>query len=163
MVTATKAPTITLRPYQEEAIVAVNEAAEDGITRPLVALPTGTGKTVIFSHLIDQRAGRSLVLAHRDELIRQTVDKLLLVNPDCKVGVVKAEENQLFGPVVVGSVQTISRTNRLEQMAPNFDTIIVDEAHHAPAPSYQRVMEYTWGASRPMARNGRFQGHTGAG
>jgi ATP-dependent helicase IRC3 len=114
----------------------------DGITRPLVALPTGTGKTVIFSHLIDQRVGRSLVLAHRDELIRQTVDKLLLVNPDCKVGVVKAEENELFAPVVVGSVQTLSRPNRLEQMVPDFDTVIIDEAHHAPAATYQRVMEY---------------------
>jgi ATP-dependent helicase IRC3 len=142
MVITTKSPTITLRPYQEEAIEAINYASGAGIARPLVALPTGTGKTVIFSHLIDQRAGRSLVLAHRDELIRQTVDKLLLVNPDCAVGVVKAEENELFAPVVVGSVQTLSRPNRLEQMAPDFDTIIVDEAHHAPAPTYQRVMEY---------------------
>jgi ATP-dependent helicase IRC3 len=117
-----------------------------------VALPTGTGKTVIFSHLIDQRPGRSLVLAHRDELIRQTVDKLLLVNPDCAVGVVKAEENELFAPVVVGSVQTLSRPNRLEQITPDFDTIIVDEAHHAPAPAYQRVMEYLgcFGATGPL-------------
>jgi ATP-dependent helicase IRC3 len=70
------------------------------------------------------------------------VDKLLLVNPDCTVGVVKAEENELFAPVVVGSVQTLSRTNRLEQMVPEFNTVIIDEAYHAPAPTYQRVMEY---------------------
>src|ERR671914_1463617 len=103
MVTATEPSSIALRSYQGEAIASVNEAVEDSVRRPLVALPIGTGKTVIFSHLIDQRAGRSLVLAHWDELIRQTVDKLLLVNPDCKVGVVKAEENELFAPVVVGS------------------------------------------------------------
>jgi ATP-dependent helicase IRC3 len=98
MVTATKAPTIALRPYQEEAIAAVNEAAEDGITRPLVALPTGTGKTVVFASLIDQRPGRALVLAHRDELIRQAVDKLLMVNPNFEVGVVKSEQNEVPAP-----------------------------------------------------------------
>jgi superfamily II DNA or RNA helicase len=56
--------------------------------------------------------------------------------------VVKAEENQLFAPVVVSLVQTLSRPNRLEQMVPDFNTVIIDEAHHAPAPTYQRVMEY---------------------
>jgi ATP-dependent helicase IRC3 len=142
MITTIRPSAITLRPYQEEAIAAVNDAALDGITRPLVALPTGTGKTVVFAHLIDQRSGRSLVLAHRDELIRQAADKLLMVNPDFNLGVVKAEENQVSAPVVVGSVQTLSRQNRLEQLAPDFSNIIVDEAHHAVADSYQRILEH---------------------
>jgi superfamily II DNA or RNA helicase len=94
MITATRPSTIALRPYQEEAIRAINDAALDGITRPLVALPTGTGKTVVFSHLMDQRPGRTLVLAYRDELIRQAVHKLLLVNPDFEIGVCKAEETK---------------------------------------------------------------------
>jgi ATP-dependent helicase IRC3 len=114
----------------------------DGITRPLVALPTGTGKTVVFSHLIDQRPGRALVLAHRDELIRQAVDKLLMINPDFHIGVVKAEENQIAAPVVVGSVQTLARSNRLEQLSTHFNTVIVDEAHHVVADSYQRILEH---------------------
>jgi superfamily II DNA or RNA helicase len=74
-------PSIALRPYQEEAIAAVNAAQTDGVIRPLVALPTCTGKTVIFAHLLARRAAPALVLAHRDELIRQAVDKLLVVNP----------------------------------------------------------------------------------
>jgi superfamily II DNA or RNA helicase len=109
VVAATNSGGIPLRPYQEEAIVAIKQSEMDGVSRPLVALPTGTGKTVIFSHFIAQRPGRHLVLAHRDELIRQTVDKLLMVNPDLDVGVVKAEENEVDAPVVVGSVQTLSR------------------------------------------------------
>src|SRR5919106_352585 len=120
MITATKDPTIALRPYQAEAIEAINLAETDGVTRPLVALPTGTGKTVVFAHLIDQRPGRALVLAHRDELIRQAEDKLLLVNPDFQIGVVKAGENEIDAPVVVASVQTLSRPNRLEQLVPDF-------------------------------------------
>jgi superfamily II DNA or RNA helicase len=95
MTVATEPAPLLLRPYQEEAIEAINNAALDGVTRPLVALPTGTGKTVIFGSLLARRASPALVLAHRDELIRQAVDKLLLVNPDFQVGVVKAEENDV--------------------------------------------------------------------
>jgi superfamily II DNA or RNA helicase len=135
-------PGLQLRPYQQEAIEAISAAALDGITRPLVALPTGTGKTVIFSHLLVRRAAPALVLAHRDELIRQAVDKLLMVNPDFEIGVVKAEENQVAAPVVVGSVQTLARQNRLEQLVPGFNTVIVDEGHHAVADSYQRILEH---------------------
>jgi superfamily II DNA or RNA helicase len=89
MITAAR-PALALRGYQEEAIEAINDAAQEGVQRPLVALPTGTGKTVVFAHLIDQMPGRSLVLAHRDELIRQSVDKLVMVNPEMDIGVVKA-------------------------------------------------------------------------
>jgi ATP-dependent helicase IRC3 len=133
---------LILRPYQEEAIEAVNDAAQEGVQRPLVALPTGTGKTVIFAHLLDQRPGRSLVLAHRDELLRQCQDKLLLVNPDFNIGVVKAGENETGADVVVASVQTLSRSNRLQQVFANFNTVVVDEAHHAVADTYRRVLEH---------------------
>jgi ATP-dependent helicase IRC3 len=143
MVTATRpTTTLTLRPYQEEAIEAINDTGNDGITRPLVALPTGTGKTVVFAHLIDQRPGRSLVLAHRDELIRQAVDKLLLVNPDFDIGIVKAGENEADAPVVVASVQTLSRERRLAQLLCDFKTVVVDEGHHAVADTYRRILEH---------------------
>lgn len=141
IMTATR-PTLALRPYQQEAIDAVNDAELDGITRPLVALPTGTGKTVIFAHLLDQRPGRALVLAHRDELIRQAADKMLMVNPDFNIGIVKATENETGADVVVASVQTLSRANRLEQLYCNFNTIIVDEAHHGTADTYMRILEH---------------------
>jgi superfamily II DNA or RNA helicase len=135
-------PTLQLRDYQREAIESVNAAAVDGINRPLVALPTGTGKTVIFSHLIDQRGGRSLVLAHRDELIRQAADKLLMVNPGLDIGIVKASDNEMGTNVIVASVQTLSRERRLKEFGADFKTVVVDEAHHAVAPTYQRILEH---------------------
>ena len=58
---------LALRPYQEEAIAAVEEALDRGVRRPLIVLPTGTGKTVVFASLIARRGGSALVLAHRDE------------------------------------------------------------------------------------------------
>jgi ATP-dependent helicase IRC3 len=141
MTTETR-PTLALRPYQEEAIEAINGASQEDIRRPLVALPTGTGKTVVFAHLIDQMPGRSLVLAHRDELIRQSVDKLLTVNPTMDIGVVKAGENETGAPVVVASVQTLSRPNRLAQVGHDFPLVIVDEGHHAVADTYMRTLEH---------------------
>jgi ATP-dependent helicase IRC3 len=142
MSTKTISPGLPLRPYQEEAIAAVNEAALEGLSRLLVALPTGTGKTVIFSHYIDQREGRALVVVHQDELVRQSSDKLRMVNPDLELGIVKAQENETEAPVVVASVQTLARTKRLEQLRGDFTTVVVDEAHHAVADTYRRVLEH---------------------
>ena len=133
---------ISLRPYQNDAIAAIEAAEQRGVRRPLVALPTGTGKTVIFAELIRRRAGRSLVLAHRDELISQAADKLRTVNPAAKVGVVKAERDEIAAPVVIASIQTLARSSRLARIVPNFTTVVVDEAHHATADSYVRTLEH---------------------
>jgi superfamily II DNA or RNA helicase len=73
--------TISLRPYQQEALAAIADAESRGIRRQLVSLPTGTGKTVIFAHLLQQRSERALVLAHRDELIEQAASKILTSIP----------------------------------------------------------------------------------
>ena len=84
---------LSLRPYQKEAIRAVHIASRRGINRPLIALPTGTGKTVVFAHLIHERVGRSLVLVHRDELLQQAIDKLSVIDPSLELGIVKAEHD----------------------------------------------------------------------
>jgi ATP-dependent helicase IRC3 len=133
---------LTLRVYQFQAIQAVHAAEARGIRRPLIALPTGTGKTVVFAHLIAQRSGRSLTLVHRDELIRQAYKKLKEINPTLSIGIVKAEQDEHQAPCVVASVQSLSREKRLTRLTPDFRTIIVDEAHHAVAESYRRVLEY---------------------
>jgi ATP-dependent helicase IRC3 len=133
---------LQLRPYQTEALQAIAEAEKRGVTRPLIALPTGTGKTVIFAHFIQQRPGRALVLAHRDELINQAAEKFSLVDPTLDVGIVKAERNELHTAVVLASVQTLSRPHRLAQLDTDFGTVVCDEAHHCAAPTYKRVCEH---------------------
>ena len=134
---------IELRPYQYECIEAIETAEKTGTNRQLVALPTGTGKTIIFTTVAKKRNGRTLILAHRDELIQQAVDKLTMVWEGVSVGVVKAERNETDKQVIVGSVQTVSRENRLEQLPTDFDFIVTDEAHHAAAAStYQSIYKY---------------------
>src|ERR1700749_3083269 len=70
------APSPTLRPYQREAIEAVLAARRSGVRRMLVCLPTGAGKTVIFSELAQLARRQVLVLAHREELLAQAQEKL---------------------------------------------------------------------------------------
>ncbi|MDW3849677.1 DEAD/DEAH box helicase [Micromonospora sp. BRA006-A] len=130
---------LTLRPYQREAVEAVRDHWARGIRRQLIVLPTGAGKTVVFSHLIRRRAqaGRALVIAHRDELIRQAVEKIQLVAPDLRVGVVQANRNEHEdAQVIVASIQTLSREHRIAPLVGTIATIIVDEAHHAAARTY---------------------------
>lgn len=100
-----------------------------------------THNTVTFSHLIAQRAalGRSLVLVHRDELAQQTLAKIKMVAPELSTGIVKAELNEVDRDVVVASVQTVHRDNRLSQLG-EFATVIVDECHHAAAPTWNKVL-----------------------
>lgn len=137
---------LPLRDYQRTAIDRVGAAWERGVRRPAVVLPTGSGKTVIFAHMISEHmilkgmAGKSLVIVHRDELIKQTVAKLHAVAPSLKVGIVKAARNEILGyDVVVASIQTIRKPERLAQLR-GIGLVIVDECHHAAADSYVSVM-----------------------
>lgn len=133
---------IALRDYQLDALAAVEAAAAEGITRQLIQLPTGAGKTIVFAELLRRRGGRSLVLAHRDELINQAVEKIRLVWPDADLGIVKAEKNETTAQVIVASVQTLARERRLQQLPRDFHTVVIDEAHHAAAESYQAILRY---------------------
>lgn len=131
--------TIALRDYQEEALEAVAAAEEQGVRRQLMVLPTGSGKTIVFASLAARRGDRTLVLAHRDELIAQAVDKIRLVWPDADIGVVKAERNEAWAQdVVVASVQSLSpaRVARLGR----FGLVVADEAHHCSAKSWTRIL-----------------------
>lgn len=138
---------LSLRPYQVEALDAIRDGVRRGIRRPLVSLPTGTGKTILFSAMASGALARSrgvLVLAHRDELLAQAADKMRQFDPalsEVVVGLVKAESDEWDRPVVVASIQTLSRERRLARVDRRFDLVIVDEAHHAAADSYQRVLD----------------------
>jgi len=131
-----------LREYQAEALQAILAAKNKGITRQLVALPTGTGKTILFGALAKELNTRTIVVAHREELLAQAKDKIQLIYPGADIGIVKAERNELNHQIVVASIQTISRPNRLEQLQEHgFKLLIVDEAHHSISDSYRTVME----------------------
>lgn len=141
-----------LRPYQQQARDRIHAEWDAGHTRTLLVLPTGTGKTIVFASVAaDQvRAGdRVLILAHRGELLEQAADKLQR-STGLVSAVEKAESTCLdsWFRVVVGSVQTLQRTARMERFPQDyFGTIIIDEAHHAITDGYRRILDYFSGAN----------------
>ena len=143
-----------LRPYQQEARAAVENEWEQGNGRTLLVLPTGCGKTIVFAKISEDRVrqgDRVLILAHRGELLDQAADKIKTAT-GLICSTEKAEQscldsgNQWFR-ITVGSVQSLMRQSRLDRFDPDhFQTIIIDEAHHAVSDSYQRVLQYFSGA-----------------
>ena len=134
-----------LRQYQEEAIQAI-ESGWNEYQKQLLVLPTGCGKTIVFSQVAKDRTdkGRVLILAHRDELIEQARDKYYKLTGDFTAKE-KASETSIdsFLPVTVGSVQTLMRSTRLSKFPQDyFRTLIVDEAHHSLADSYQNILQH---------------------
>lgn len=130
----------TLRPYQSEAVELTREKIRGGHRRPLIVAPTGAGKTVIACSIIESavaKGSRVLFLAHRKELITQCSNKLHEIGVDH--GIIKAGiKPRPYAPVQVASVQTLTR--RLDKHQVRYDLIIVDEAHHAMAKTYLKIL-----------------------
>ena len=122
-----------LRPYQREAVNAIIDHWNEW-QRELLVLPTGCGKTVVFNTVAHGRPGNVLILAHRDELIEQARDKYFRMFGEA-TGKIKGAESSLER-VTVGSVQTMMRRDYSGQ----FETVIVDEAHHTISDSYMTVL-----------------------
>ena len=133
----------TLRPYQREAITAVVRARRAGTRRLVVCLPTGAGKTVIFSELARLARRPVLVLAHRAELVQQARDKIArALQDDAAVAIEQADQvAPACARVVVASIRSLrpERLDRLRQ-AHDFGLVVYDECHHAPAEDNQRVL-----------------------
>ena len=143
---------IELRPYQQEAVEAVEEQWNSGVRTTLLVLPTGCGKTIVFCSIakdVVRKGGKVLILAHRGELLDQAADKLKKATGlGCAIEKADQSCHGSWFRVVVGSVQTLMREKRLNQFSENyFDTIIVDEAHHAISDSYQTVLQHFSGAN----------------
>jgi DNA repair protein RadD len=139
---ARQAPTV--RPYQADAIRRVAAEIAGGRRRVLLVAPTASGKTIIGARIIADalRARRRvLVLAHRREIIGQTVKKLYQAGVDA--GIIQAGFSPRPGePVQVASVQTLhARAVRARSIEmPSADLVIVDEAHHVRARSYGEIL-----------------------
>jgi ATP-dependent helicase IRC3 len=125
-----------LRDYQHECLRAVRTAYQRGVRRQLVCLPTGTGKTVVFSHFPGyfEMKKKMLVLAHREELLEQARDKLLRASPGLRVEIEQSDRRaSIDADVVVASIATIGKTGsaRVERVTVPF---VIEEITDAAAP-----------------------------
>ncbi len=127
---------------QREALTALEATRTDGYRAGLVVMATGLGKTWLAAFDSSRPAvRRTLFIAHREEILRQSRDVFRRVRPSCELGLYYGQAKQPDADVVFASIQTM--TNRLDEFAPDaFDYVVVDEFHHAAAPSYRRVIEH---------------------
>lgn len=132
------------RPYQEKAIVAIDDALQEH-GRTLLVMATGTGKTRTFSTYIARRnPKRVLVLVHREELLTQARDAIASAT-GWRVLIERAEARaNLSERAVVAMVQTLARPSRLQRFPRDaFDLIVVDEAHHAAeGNAYSKILDW---------------------
>jgi ATP-dependent helicase IRC3 len=158
-------PKIQLREYQEECIQAVLSYLDAGHKRLGISLATGSGKTVIFTHLIDRipatgNASQTLILAHRRELVEQAARHCALAYPDKHVDI-EMGNNQASGAadITVASIQSITSGDRLQKFDPSrYKLVLVDEAHHIVSQTYLDVLDHfglrhavNWKATNPPA------------
>ncbi|KAJ2846616.1 DEAD DEAH box helicase [Coemansia brasiliensis] len=161
----------TLRPYQQECIDKCLDSLKNGIWRQAVSLPVGSGKTVVFSNLIQRipaptsMATKTLVLAHREELLVQAARQIQRASPNLVVEI--DQGTRMANPaadVVVASVPTLGRQDspRLLRHDPQrYKCIVIDEAHHAAASTYGRILDhfasnskiFIWGCSATLHRH----------
>ena len=120
------------RQYQIEAVKTILTKWQEGITRQLISLPTGVGKTIVVGLVAEALRERTLVLAHREELLYQAKQKIKLVYPDADIGFLKASDHSgLNCQICIASIQTAVR-HTVELALRGYKLVICDEAHHAP-------------------------------
>lgn len=149
---------VALRPYQKDAIVAINDCWQKGAKAPLIVLPTGAGKTIVAAEIMARVHGAShgkcLFLAHRKELLDQTVQKIAIVSPSTRVGLVQANKDEVGREITVASIQTIGHKSkkRLQKILDNgpYRLLVLDEAHHAVSPQWEKVIKELRAANPSM-------------
>jgi DNA repair protein RadD len=134
-----------LRPYQRDVVDQVAAAIDQGKRRIIVVAPTGAGKTIIGTAIIKDAITtdrKVLVLAHTREIITQTSRKMH--EHGIEHGIIQAGfPTRPDESAQVASVQTLwVRAMRLQRMSlPPADLIVLDECHHAPAATYQKIID----------------------
>jgi superfamily II DNA or RNA helicase len=132
------------RPYQNEAVCSLDTGWSEGWLRQVLLLPTGTGKTFVGGLIIgahDFSLGVVVFVAHRAELINQTVAMIHDLMPELRVGVVKAERHEVTDvDVIVASVQTLGLSPLKRASIGKVGLLIIDECHHAAARTYKDVV-----------------------
>ncbi|HRQ48738.1 MAG TPA: DEAD/DEAH box helicase family protein, partial [Rhodocyclaceae bacterium] len=135
-------PPPTPTPVQIDALAALSATRRNGYRRGLVVLATGLGKTWLAAFDAEQAgARRVLFVAHREEILNQAAETFVRIRPRARVGFYMGQVRDTQVDVLCASVQTLGRNAHLERFSPqHFDYIVIDEFHHAAAPTYRHLL-----------------------
>ncbi len=133
--------TIKLRDYQLDCLESIHDHYSKGVTRQLVHMATGAGKTCVFSALTKQLNCKTLILAHTKELLSQAKEKIEMIYPGSDVGIVQEGQKEFDRKIVISSIQSACREGTLEQLKhQDFTLCIYDECHRSGNDSSRHVL-----------------------
>lgn len=136
-----KAALFELRNHQQEALDALETMRAEGKTIALITHAQGAGKTILAVADAKRMAGRTLFIAHRRELVLQARKAFKTIWPEAETGILLGNSKETGAFNLVASIQSINE--KLHQFNKDqFDYLIVDEAHHATAESYKKLIRY---------------------
>lgn len=130
---------------QLEALEALSQAREKGQKRGLVALPTGTGKTILSALDAKRCGGRVLFIVHNNEILRQAALAYQKIFPDATIGFINSENSvkDFDADLVFANIASLRSRTAYEVISPgHFDYVVLDEFHHGAAPSYVATVKY---------------------
>lgn len=151
---------LNLYSFQLDIVKKISCEISNGKQKIMLQLPTGAGKTICFVELVKSywyRNERCLIIAHRQELIDQIIEKIRQqIGPNVKtgrppslgdgIGLIKGSEKKINEKILVASIQTLTRFNPEQILRLNVKLIVIDEAHHAASNSYKKVIDTLAGA-----------------
>lgn len=133
------------KPLQEKIIVNLKKLQEEGKDKALLISATGTGKTYASAFALrQQKLKRALFVVHREQIAKQALNSYRKVFGKSKtLGLLSGNEKNYDSDLVFATMQTLSKSIIYENFKPDdFDTIVIDEVHHAGAASYRTIMDY---------------------
>ena len=137
-------PPPTPSKVQREALQALGASRAEGYLRGLVVLATGLGKTWLAAFDVKQMgARRVLFVAHREEILNQAAATFARIQPSARIGFYRGQQRDCQVDILCASVQTLGKAEHLGRFkAQHFDYIVVDEFHHASAPTYRSLLQH---------------------
>ncbi|MDN3436717.1 DEAD/DEAH box helicase family protein [Planococcus sp. APC 3900] len=133
---------ISPRPAQREALEALDNVLAEDYSRAMVVLATGLGKTYLAAFFAE-KFKRVLFVAHREEILSQAKQSFEHLHPDRSSAFYKASEKGTDADFIFASIYTLGSQYHLDQFEKDaFDLIVVDEFHHAAAPTYERLLNH---------------------